>query len=159
MYLCPLPLEPPCHLPPLPTSLGCYRAPVWEFLRCVKTLILWKEILTHQRYMLWHKIQGSAVKLETRMPLCVDSRKLFCCYLGAKSCLTLLQPYGLQHSRLLRPWDFPGKNTGVYCHALLQGIFLTQGWNRSLLYWQEDSLPLSHLGSPVENFNSLTKTA
>ena len=24
-------------------------------------------------------------------------------------------------------WDSPGKNTGVGCHALLQGIFLTQG--------------------------------
>ena len=28
---------------------------------------------------------------------------------------------------LLCPWDSPGKNTGVGCHALLQGIFLTQG--------------------------------
>ena len=27
---------------------------------------------------------------------------------------------------LLRPWDFPGKNTGVGCHFLLQGIFPTQ---------------------------------
>ena len=27
----------------------------------------------------------------------------------------------------LRPWDFLGKNTGVSCHFLLQGIFLTQG--------------------------------
>ena len=38
-----------------------------------------------------------------------------------------LQPYGLQPARLLCPWDFPGKNTGVGCHALLRGIFLTQG--------------------------------
>ena len=29
--------------------------------------------------------------------------------------------------RLLCPWDFPGKNTAVGCHFLLQGIFLTQG--------------------------------
>ena len=28
--------------------------------------------------------------------------------------------------RLLCPWDFPGKNTGVSCHFLLQGIFPTQ---------------------------------
>ena len=28
---------------------------------------------------------------------------------------------------LLCPWDSPGKNTGVGCHALLQGIFPTQG--------------------------------
>ena len=31
------------------------------------------------------------------------------------------------------PWDSPGKNTGVSCHFLLQGIFPTQGSNRSLL--------------------------
>ena len=30
--------------------------------------------------------------------------------------------------------DFPGKNTGVACHALLQGIFLTQGSNPRLLH-------------------------
>ena len=44
------------------------------------------------------------------------------------------------------------KKTGVGCHFLLQGIFLTQGLNHhlpSLLYWQAESLPLSHLGSPV----------
>ena len=32
-----------------------------------------------------------------------------------------LQPHRLEHSRLLCPWDFPGKNTGVSCHFLLQG--------------------------------------
>ena len=32
-------------------------------------------------------------------------------------------PHGLQPTRLLRPWDFPGKNTGVGCHFLLQEIF------------------------------------
>ena len=30
-------------------------------------------------------------------------------------------------------WDSPGKNTGVDCHTLLQGIFLTQGLNPRLL--------------------------
>jgi len=30
-------------------------------------------------------------------------------------------------ARVFCPWDSPGKNTGVGCHALLQGIFLTQG--------------------------------
>ena len=37
-------------------------------------------------------------------------------------------------SRLLCPWDFPSKNTGVGCHFLLLGIFLTQGLNLGLLY-------------------------
>ena len=43
-----------------------------------------------------------------------------------------LRPYGLQPTRLLCPWDSPGKNAGVGCHALLQGIFLTQGWGPGL---------------------------
>ena len=44
-----------------------------------------------------------------------------CCrHSVAKSCLTLLRLHGLQPARLLRPWDFPGKNTGVGCHFLLQ---------------------------------------
>ena len=49
--------------------------------------------------------------------------------------------------RLLCPWDFPGKNTGGGCHFLLQGIFLTHGSNPSLLHWQANFLPQSHLGS------------
>ena len=36
--------------------------------------------------------------------------------------------------RLLCPWDFPGKNTGVGCHFLLHGIFLTQRLNLPLLH-------------------------
>ena len=34
-----------------------------------------------------------------------------------------LQPHGLEPARLLCPWDFPGKNPGVGCHFLFQGIF------------------------------------
>ena len=46
--------------------------------------------------------------------------------LVAKLCLALATPNGLLLARLLCPWDFPGKNTGVGCHFLLQGIFLTR---------------------------------
>ena len=35
---------------------------------------------------------------------------------------------------LLCPWTSPGKNSGVACHSLLQGIFLTQGLNPRLLH-------------------------
>ena len=45
--------------------------------------------------------------------------------------------------------DSPGKSTRVDCHFLLQGIFLTQGSNLGLLYWQADSLPANvKKGSP-----------
>ena len=50
-------------------------------------------------------------------------------------------PHGLYPTRLLCPWDSPGKKAGVGCHALLQGIFPTQGWNLCLLHllcWQGD---------------------
>ena len=46
---------------------------------------------------------------------------------------TLCDPMHWRPTRLLCPWDFPGKNTGVGCHFLLQGIFLTQGSNLHLL--------------------------
>ena len=55
-----------------------------------------------------------------------------------------LQPYGLQPTRLLCPWDSPGKNTEMGSHSLLQGIFTTQGSNLHLfrlLRQQADSLP------------------
>ena len=58
------------------------------------------------------------------------------------------QLHGLQLARLLCPWDFLSKNTGVGCHFLLQGIFLTQGLNPCLLHWQVGSLPLCHPRSP-----------
>ena len=56
------------------------------------------------------------------------------CCVVAKSCPTLLQPHGLQLSRLLCPWHIPGKNTGVGCHFPLQGLmFLKNHW---LLCWE-----------------------
>ena len=50
--------------------------------------------------------------------------------LAAQLCPTLVQPHRLQPARLLCPWDFPGKNTGVGCHFLLQGIFPTRDWTQ-----------------------------
>ena len=63
-----------------------------------------------------------------------------------------MQSYGLQFTRLLCPRDSPGKNTGVGCHTLLQGIFLTQESNSQLLrllHWQAGSLPLVPPGKPL----------
>ena len=53
---------------------------------------------------------------------------------------------------LLCPWDSLDNNTGVGCHALLQGIFPTQGSNPGLLHllhWQVGSLPLVPPGKPI----------
>ena len=72
--------------------------------------------------------------------------------LVTQSCLTLCDPHELQPPRFLCPWKSPGKNTGVSCHFLFQGIFLTQGWNQSLLHllWSRQILyHQHHLGSPI----------
>ena len=51
-------------------------------------------------------------------------------------------------ARLLCPWDSPGKNTGVSCHALLQGIFPTQGSNLGLLQFLHCRQILYHFVQP-----------
>ena len=61
---------------------------------------------------------------------------------------SFLWPHGVEPARRLCPWNFPGKNTVVGCHFLLQGIFPTQGLNPCLPRWRGDSLLLSHWGSP-----------
>ena len=63
-------------------------------------------------------------------------------------CLTLCNPVDCCLPGFSVRGVFPGKNTGVGCHFLLKGIFLTQGSNASLLHCQVDSSPLNHLGSP-----------
>ena len=71
------------------------------------------------------------------------------------SSVWLFGPHWLQPMSLLCPWDYPIKNTGVCCHFLLQGIYLTQGSNLIFLHillWQTDSLPLSLLGSLVNTY-------
>ena len=73
---------------------------------------------------------------------------LSCAVLSCSVVSNTLWPYGLQPTRLLCPWDFPGKNTGMGCHSLFQGIFPTQGSNPLLPHWHADSLPLSHQGNP-----------
>ena len=80
------------------------------------------------------------------------SNKVTASYLASSTCSVLynsLRPHGLQPTRLLCPWDAPGKNAGVGCHSLLQGIFLAQGWNPGLLHCGQILYLLSHQGSPA----------
>ena len=78
------------------------------------------------------------------------------CVRGAKSlqlCLTLHNAMDCSLPGSSVHGDSPAKNTGVGCHALLQGIFLTQGSNPRLLRllrWQAGSLPLAPPGKPYQ---------
>ena len=62
-----------------------------------------------------------------------------CVCVYAQLCLTLW-PHELWLARFLCPWKFPVKNTGVGCHSLFQGIFLTRGSSLGLLHCRQ-SLP------------------
>ena len=67
------------------------------------------------------------------------------CAQSLQSCPTLCDPLDCSPPGSSVHGDSPGENTGVGCHALLQGVFQTQGSNRHvlcLLYWQVDYLPL-----------------
>ena len=67
--------------------------------------------------------------------------------------------HGLQPARLLHPWNFPGKNTGVGCYSLLQRIFMTQELNPGLLNCRQTLYHLSHQGSPgVFQFSSVAQS-
>ena len=59
-----------------------------------------------------------------------------------------LQPMDCSTSGSSVHGDSPGKNTGVGCHAFLQGIFPTQGSNPGLLHCRQILYLLSHQGSP-----------
>ena len=60
-----------------------------------------------------------------------------------------LRPHGLEPTRLLCPWNFPGKSTGVGCRFLLQRIFPSQGSNPGLLHCRQMLYRLSYEGSPL----------
>ena len=75
------------------------------------------------------------------------------CIKSLQSCPTLGGPRDYSPARLLGPWDSPGKDAGVGCHALLPGIFPTQGLKLvllSLLPWQAGFLPLAPPGKPKD---------
>ena len=79
--------------------------------------------------------------LHTELQEC--KRKWKVTVLVAQSCLTLCDP--IDYS--LYSWNSPDKNTGVGCHSLLQGMFLTQGSNAGLPHCRQIFYCLSHQGS------------
>ena len=105
-------------------SILAWRIP-WKGLgtmvhRVAKSQTWLKQFRKHRAY--WHVVQANGGGLVT------------------KSCLTLMTPWTVTCQAPLS-WDSPGRNFGVSCHFLLQGIFLTQELNpgllhcRQILYW------------------------
>ena len=75
-------------------------------------------------------IELTLTRLLTRLANTLDVLRLYgaWCVQSRFSPISLL-PYGMHPARPLCPWDSPGKNIGMGCRALLQGIFQTQGSN------------------------------
>ena len=122
----------------------CYNVEVWITgaifsLHSIPGDLAWV-VVQHWGFQMQSKRSNECSSFAT------SSSKMSC--VNAQSCPTFCSTHGLSPTRLLCPWDFPGKNTGVGCHSFLQGIFPTPGSNPCLLNWQADYLPLSHLESP-----------
>ena len=66
----------------------------------------------------------------------------------SQSCPALCDPMDCSPSDSSVHGDSPGKNTGVGCHVLLQGVFPTQGSNPGLPHCRQILSHLSHQGSP-----------
>ena len=82
------------------------------------------------------------------------------CAKSLQSCLTIIL-LTIGTVSLLCPRDSPGRNTGVGCHALLQGIFLTKGSNQHLLHhlpWEAGSFTLTPPGKPILSLLILNNT-
>ena len=72
-------------------------------------------------------------------------------YLVAQSCPTFYDPMGCSPPGSSVHGDSSGKNTGVDCHVLLQGIFPTQGLDPGLPHCRQILYCLSHQGSPYQD--------
>ena len=144
VYICPLHLEPLSYLPPFPTPLGCHRAPDLYSLHHTANPH-WLSILHTVMYRFpCYSPSSSNPLLPPPYPqTCSLGLHLHCCPADrfisdgggevAKSCLTLVITWTAAHQSPLS-MSFPGKNTGVGCHFLLQEIFPTQGLNLHLLH-------------------------
>ena len=123
------------------------KQPQKEFLKCCETLSLSTAGCTGCEFL----TQGKLATFNLRTQ-CVCGQLLIVS--------TLCDPMNCNPPGSSVHGIFPARLLGAGCHFLLQGICLTQGLNPCfwhLLHWYVDSLPLSHLGSPMDNINFLGK--
>ena len=103
-------------------------------------------LLHHAAFLICHPVHSNFnYEIPLRVSHFRDSVKLVV-VVQSLSRVLLLQPHGLQPTRLLCPWDFPGKNIGVDCRFLLQEIFPTQESNLGLLHCRQILYRLSYEG-------------
>ena len=113
------------------------------------------DCLTPQGSYTWSQrnsfVFSNGLKPSCGRGLFLESWRHMCCTvlcLVAQSCLTLCDAMDHSPPGSSVHGDSPGKNTGMDCHALLQGIFPTQGSNPNLLHCSQILYHLNHLESP-----------
>ena len=74
-------------------------------------------------------VSGSGLVTSIQFSHLKNGINILICHAQSSVMSDSLRPHGLQLTGLLCPWDFPGKNTGVGCPFLLQGVFPAQGLN------------------------------
>ena len=128
-------------------SAGLRRVSVWDMRLGSCNIWCWPQTMFHPVIHDFNKpfYYGSWCVYSTS-PL--NLTIACCCCSVTKSCPTLCDPHGLQYTRLLCLWDFPGKNTGVGCHFLLPGDLSDPRIKSVSPALAGEFLPLSHLGSP-----------
>ena len=80
----------------------------------------------------------------------INLLQIMCVCLVTQLRLTLCDPLDCSPAGSSVHGDSPGKNTGVGCHSLLQGIFLTQELNTGLLHWRQILYPSEPPGKPTQ---------
>ena len=130
----------------LPPGWGAGSPPIlWSNLGSAKLIFRWSGAISH---------------ILASLPVCqlVWLGLVYLCEcMPAQSCPTL-QSHELQPARFLCPWDFPGKNTGVGYHFLLQRIFPIQGLNVGLLHGRQSLYYLRHHGRPYTSHSEVAQS-
>ena len=106
---------------------------------------------THSHLDPWNGPLPSPSAVQTRKHLTNSLFSCVCVCVSHSVMSNSLRPRGLQPAKLLCPQDFSGKNTGVGCHFLLQGIFPAQRLNPGLLHCRQT---LYHLSLIVDLFST-----
>ena len=115
---------------------------------CLAISLLSMLLFLHQFKYLHLLLTDLLFSIHSHMMPCVSAQLLCCVQLFVKAWTVA--------TRLLCPWDSPGKNAGVGCHFFLQETFPTQGLNPCLLHCRQRLYCLSHQGTSkimVASFN------
>ena len=130
-----------------PLSMGFSRQEYWTELPCPSPGDLPQPGMEPKSLISPALADGSFTTNATCAVLC----------LVTQSCPTVWDPMDCSPPDSSVHGDSPGKNTGVGCHAILQGIFLTQRSNPGVLHCRPILYHLSHQGSPNTTWETLKK--